>query len=243
MHAAHRTSNYANETKWGFFMIRKSLYTALAAVWAILASPVSLADTSLGLRVGTLGGGIELAHAFTGTLGFRVAASGLNYNTTETYESVDYDAKLKLATGQLLFDWFPFSNNFRISAGAMYNGNKLTLVGKPSAGGTYTIDGNTFSAADVGALNGKVDFRTTAPYLGLGYGRPIGKGLSLTADLGVLFQGSPRTTLTATCGAATAPATCAQIQSGVAAEQASLENDMDKFQYYPVLSIGLAYVF
>jgi hypothetical protein len=215
---------------------------ALAAVSALLASPAGLADTSLGLRVGTLGGGIELAHAFTETLGFRLAANGLNYNTTKTYESVNYDAKLKLATGQLLLDWFPFSNNFRISAGAMYNGNKLTLDGKPS-GGTYTINGTPYAASDVGALNGKVDFRSAAPYLGLGYGRPVGKGLSFTADLGVLFQGSPNTTLTATCAAGTPAPTCASIQSSVAAEQAQLNDDMKQYQYYPVLSIGLAYVF
>ena len=224
-------------------MMNRFPVSALSAVWVMLASPVCLADTSLGLRAGTLGGGIELAHAFTDTLGFRIGASGLNYSTTETYESVDYDAKLKLATGQLLFDWFPFSNNFRLSAGAMYNGNKLTMDGKPSPGGTYTLNGNTYSSSDIGALSGKVDFRKTAPYIGLGYGRPIGKGLSLTADLGVLFQGAPESTLTATCGAATPALTCSQIQSDVAAEQATLDDDMHKYQFYPVLSIGFAYVF
>lgn len=221
-------------------MKRNNLVSALAAVWAILASPVCLADTSLGLRVGTLGGGIELAHAFTDTLGFRIGANGLHYNTTATYESVDYDAKLKLESGQLLVDWFPFSSNFRISAGAMYNGNKLVLDGKPGPGGTYTINGITYAASEIGSLNGKVDFKSAAPYVGLGYGRPVGKGLSLTADLGVLFQGSPRTTLTAICGTTT---NCAQIQSDVAAEQAKLNDDMSKYQYYPVVSIGLAYVF
>ena len=224
-------------------MIQKNLYMALAAVGAILASPVCLADTSLGLRVGTLGGGIELAHAFTDTLGFRIGANGLHYDTTTTYESVDYDAKLKLESGQLLFDWFPFSNNFRISAGAMYNGNKLALDGKPGPGGTYTINGIPYTSSEIGSLNGKVDFKSAAPYVGLGYGRPVGKGLSFTADLGVLFQGSTRTTLTATCGPAATPPTCAQIQSDVAAEQAKLNDDMSKYQYYPVVSIGLAYVF
>jgi hypothetical protein len=243
MHTVHGTSNHANETKWGFFMIRKNLYLALAAVWAILASPVSLADTSLGLRVGTLGGGIELAHAFTDTLGFRVSVNGLNYNSNQTYDSINYDAKLKLESGQLLLDWFPFSSNFRLSAGAMYNGNKLTLDGKPSAGGTYTINGTTYTASEIGALNGTVDFKKAAPYVGLGYGRPVGKGLKFAADLGVLFQGSPRSTLSATCGPAASAPTCSQIQSNVAAQQNQLEDDMHVFRYYPVLSIGLAYVF
>lgn len=224
-------------------MNRKILFSALAAIWVVLASPPSLADTSIGLRVGTLGGGIELAHAFTETLGFRVSANGLRYNTTETHDSIDYDAKLKLESGQLLLDWFPFSNNFRLSAGAMYNGNKLTLDGKPSPGGTFTINGNTYSASSVGALNGKVDFRKAAPYIGLGYGRPIGKGLSLAGDLGVLFQGSARSSLSATCGAAVPAPTCAQVQSDIAAEQDKLDDDMRKYRFYPVVSIGLAYTF
>ena len=209
----------------------------------MLVCTIASADTSIGLNAGTLGGGVELAHAFSERLGIRIGANGLNHDSTETYQSVDYDSKLKLATGELLFDWFPFANNFRISAGAMYNGNKLTLVGKPSPGGTYTINGRTYSAANIGTLDGSVDFSNAAPYFGLGYGRPIGKGFSLTADLGVLFQGSPRSTLTASCGPGTPAATCTQLQSDVAAEQAQLDDDLHKYQYYPVVSIGLAYTF
>ena len=222
--------------------MNKVLVSAIVAVWVMLASPLSPADTSVGLRVGTLGGGVEIAHAFTDKLGFRVAANGLRINGTTTYDSVDYDADLKLLTGELLLDWFPFSGNFRVSAGAMYNGNKLTLNGKPTSG-TYTINGQPYNASEIGSLDGKVDFRKAAPYVGLGYGRPIGKGLSLSADFGVLFQGPPRTTLSATCGPTASPATCSQLQSDVAAQQNSLNDDMHKYQYYPVLSIGLAYVF
>ena len=224
-------------------MKRNNLFSAVAAGLMVLVASTARADTSIGLKAGTLGGGVELAHAFGETLGFRVSANGLNYSATESYEDIDYDAKLKLATGQLLLDWFPFSNNFRISAGAVYNGNKLTLNGVPSPGGTFTIDGVTYRTSEVSALNGTVTFRKAAPYVGLGYGRPVGKGLVFTADLGVLFQGAPQSTLTATCGAATSASTCAQIQNSVAAEQAQLNDDMKQYQYYPVVSIGLAYVF
>ncbi|MBC8007333.1 MAG: hypothetical protein H7X76_04710 [Prolixibacteraceae bacterium] len=79
-------------------MNRKMPVAVLAAVWAIFASPFCMADTSLGLRFGTLGGGIELAHAFTDTLGFRVSANGLNYDASDTYEDINYDADVKLET-------------------------------------------------------------------------------------------------------------------------------------------------
>lgn len=221
-------------------MMNKTLIFLLAAICAVLAPSSSRADTSIGLNIGTLGAGVELAHAFTENLGFRIGASGLKYDRTDSYESVDYDEKLRLATGRVLIDWFPFANHFRVSAGAMYNGNELTLDGKPSGSGTYTINGHTYNASDVGSLNGKVDFRKTAPYVGLGYGRPVGKGFTVIADAGVLFQGSARSNLNVTCGATTPAPTCAQIQSDVTSERARLDDDVSKYRIYPVLSIGLA---
>ena len=218
----------------------KIMLSALAALPLLLASLSARADTSIGLNVGTLGVGIELAHALSENLGVRIGASGLRHDTTDSYESVDYDARFKLATGRLLIDWFPFANHFRVSAGAMYNGNELNLDGKPSGSATYTINGNTYPASQVGSLNGKVDFRKTAPYVGLGYGRPLGKGFTLIADAGVLFQGSPRSSLNVTCAAPTPAPTCAQIQSDVATERGRLDDDVSKYRTYPVLSIGLA---
>jgi hypothetical protein len=215
----------------------------IMGILAFMATPICMADTSLELRAGTLGAGVAVAHAFTDTLGLRAAVNALEYSTTENYESVDYDADLELATGQLLLDWYAFSNNFRFSAGAVYNGNKLSLEGKPSPGGTFTINGTTFSSAAVDSLTGRADFRDFAPYVGVGYGRPIGQGWVFTADLGILFQGSAHTTLAAHCAAGTPAATCAQIQQAVAAEQSRLDDDFDDYEYYPVLSIGVAYVF
>ena len=44
-------------------------------------------------------------------------------------------------------------------------------------------------------------FNKVAPYLGIGWGNPVqnGKGWGMISDIGVLFQGSPKTTLTVTC--------------------------------------------
>lgn len=201
------------------------------------------ADTSLEVRAGALGLGIGVAHAFSDAFGARIVANGLTYGTTENYESVEYDADLELATGQLLLDWYAFSSGFRFSAGIAYNGNELDLEGKPSPGGTFTINGTTFSSTAVDSLTGNVDFREVAPYVGLGYGRPIGKGWGFTADLGVLFQGAARTTLSANCAAGTSASTCAQIRSAVAAEQSRLDDEFEDYELYPVVSIGVMYVF
>jgi len=46
-------------------MLKKFLVSVSIAVWAMIACSPSMADTSLGLRVGTLGGGIDGPAQFT----------------------------------------------------------------------------------------------------------------------------------------------------------------------------------
>jgi hypothetical protein len=221
----------------------RRLAAALAPL--LLLPAVSQADTSIGLRAGTLGLGAELSFAVSQRVALRLGADTYSPKTvTITQQDIDYDAKAKLRSGSLLVDWFPFANNFRISLGAMVNQNKVTATGKPT-GGSFTLDGQTFNAADVGTLDAEVTFKKTVPYFGIGYGRPINGGLSFISDLGVMFQGTPKSTLTASCGGAAPPgsANCDQIRSAVAAEQATLDDNLSKFKYYPVFSIGLAYTF
>ena len=220
----------------------------LAALAPLLLVPaVSLGDTSVGVRAGTLGAGAELSYAVSQSFALRLAADTYTpRERTVTQEDVDYDVKAKLRTGSLLADWFPFANNFRISLGAILNRNKVTATGKANANGQFVIDGQPFNASDIGTLTADVTFKKTAPYFGIGYGRPINSGLSFIFDFGVMFQGAPKSTLTSTCNPNTASggaATCNQIQSALAAEQATLDDDLSKFKYYPILSFGLAYTF
>jgi hypothetical protein len=217
----------------------RKLFASVALIPLLFLPGVAPADTSVGIRAGTLGAGVELAYGLSERAAVRLNVDSYNRTQTSTEDNIQYDAKLKLQTASLLGDWFPFANNFRISAGAMFNGNKLTLKGKPT-GGSFTINNNTYTAAEVGSLDAQVDFNKAAPYFGFGYGRPIKGGLSMIFDLGVLFQGSPKSKITVTCG--TGP-NCAQLQSDAAAEQSKLDDSLHNLKYYPVISLGLAYTF
>jgi hypothetical protein len=218
---------------------------AAAALALPLALPgISSADTSVGVRAGTLGLGVELSYAVSQRVALRLGADTYSPKVVKvTQQDIDYDAKAKLRSGSLLIDWFPFANNFRFSLGAVLNRNKLTATGKPDSNGQFTINGQPINATDVSSLDAEVSFRKTAPYFGIGYGRPINGGLSFISDLGVMFQGVPKSTLTATCSATATVPNCNTLQSAVAAEQATLQDNVGKFKYYPVLSIGLAYTF
>ena len=206
---------------------------------ALLLFPaVALADTSVGVRAGTLGLGVEVSYPISQRFGLRINADSYKYSRTLNSDGIDYDAKATLKTASLLADWYPFANNFRISAGPMYNGNKLVATSKPNANGQIIVNGVGYQAS----VEGDVDFKKYVPYAGIGYGRPIGSGLSLTFDLGVVFQGSPTATLTGTCTDPT-PGLCATFQSNLAAQQQTANDNLKDFRYYPVVSLGLAYTF
>jgi hypothetical protein len=203
---------------------------------------VAYADGSIGVRAGTLGLGLEFSYPISQRLGVRLNADAYNYSRSFNKQDIDYDGKATLKTGSLLIDWYPFASNFRLSAGPMYNGNKLGLTGKPT-NGTFTINGVAYPANQVGSLDGQVDFKKYAPYAGIGYGRPVGTGLSLTFDLGVIFQGTPQATLNATCAPSLPAPTCSQLQSDTAAQQATANDKIKNYRYYPVVELGVAYTF
>jgi len=195
-------------------------------------------------KIGTLGLGAELDIALTDSLGARIGLNSYSYQYNADSSTVNYDFHLKLQTVSALADWYPFDDSsFRTSIGVMYNNNKVSLDGQPT-GGTYTINGNTYSSTDVGSLQGTMSFNKVAPYIGIGWGKPspTGRGWGMTTDFGVLFQGSPKTSLVATCGSAIAGTTsCTQLQSDTAAENTKLQNDLGNFKFWPVASIGISY--
>jgi hypothetical protein len=205
----------------------------LLALSLMLFPAAALADTSIGVRAGTLGLGVEVSYPISQRFGLRLNADSYKYSRKYNQDNIDYDGKATLKTASLLADFYPFANNFRLSAGPVYNGNKLRLS-TPNT--SLTINGALYQAS----LDGEVDFRKVAPYAGIGYGRPIGAGLSLTFDLGVVFQGSPKATLNGTCSPAPA---CTNFQGDLKAQEASLNDKIKDFRYYPVVALGLAYTF
>lgn len=224
--------------------------TLLVAAIAALASTGVMADVGLGVgvKISTLGIGLDLTRAVTDSINVRgnMNYAAYDYNTSEN--SIDYRAKLKLQTIGVLADWHPLNNGFRVSGGLYLNGNKATLNAKPAAGSTITMNGTTYSmdADGVNSANGEVKFDSIAPYIGLGWGNAISKDSNwgVVADLGLMYQNSPKVSLDVQCGAnISGTATCDQIQADAAAARAQLSSNIDSYKWYPVLSVGLSYRF
>jgi len=64
--------------------------------------------------------------------------------------------------------------------------------------------------------------------------------MTFSFDLGVLYQREPNVALRVACGTT---GRCAQLQSDVAADQVSLQDDLKDFKFYPAVSFGIGYRF
>jgi len=224
-------------------MKTKLLVLALCGSFATAAH----ADgTGVYVNGGTTGFGLGLATGSNNLTG-RLSYDTWSRTFTQSDSNGNYNVDLKLQNIAALVDWYPFGGAFRTTLGLVANGNKATLSAT-SVNGQYTFNGQTYTASDVGSYSGEMKFNSTAPYLGIGWGNPVAKAKTwgFVSDIGVLFQGSPKVTSTATCTAsfeANFPTECAQMKSDVAAGATQLESDLKNYKYYPVISIGLSYHF
>ena len=192
-----------------------------------------------GLGVGTEGVGIQGTTAIIPkVLNLNVGFDTLHLSRSFNTSNVNYKAGVNLQGEPITVSWFPFQGNLNLTAGVFINQNGFDVTGTPT-GGTYTFNGHTYTANQVGSLTGKTHFNGAAPYVGLGWGDPMDGGrLTFTANVGAIYEGAPNVRLTAT-GSAANP----QLASDVQSEQNSLNNKVSGYQWWPVMGVGLMYRF
>lgn len=191
-----------------------------------------------GLRIGTPGIGLELESLVTDRFGIRGLVNGGSVSYDYDESGIRYDGKLRFGTGFLLADWHPYASGFRLSGGLVYNNQRFEGTARLN-GGTININGTTYSAAQVGSLDGRVRYSKASPYVGVGWGlapRP-GSRLYFSADLGVMYQ-RPHASLSGSCGPALPASVCAQLQSDIRAEEGEFRDAADDLRFYPVISVG-----
>jgi hypothetical protein len=198
-------------------------------------------DLAVVLRAGSPGIGLEVNKLLLSHLGVRVGGNYFRYSATRTQSDIRYEATLKLRGLSALVDLYPGARgSFHFTGGLFTSPVKVTAAGKPSAAGDFEINGNTYSATQVGTLDAEAKYSDVGPYFGLGFGTPANShhGLVFLFDLGVVI-GKAKVTLDAT--GATAGS---QLASDLAAQARKTQDDINEYaQVYPVLSFGLGYRF
>jgi hypothetical protein len=234
----------ANSPIGGTMRIRNTF--ALIALWvpgATLAAQASTnksSETSIGLRFGTLGIGVEANRLLNDNFGVRVGANYFSLSRTQTKENVSYDATVKLQAFTGLVDWYPSKRGaFHLSAGVISDPVKFTGIGQPTSSGNITINNTPYTTAQVGSLTASIKYPSASPYLGLGFGTPAAKksGVGVVFDIGAAI-GKPKVALSSTNAGSTAG-----LQANIDAQAAKMQKSADKLALWPVISLGLTYRF
>jgi len=219
---------------------------AFGCMAGLIVAGGAQAQVAVSADIGTTGVGAYLSVPMETTVNGRFGIHAMERSQDQRAADVNYDTKASLRTIDILFDWFALEGSpFRLSAGVIYNGNKLAATARPGANGAYTINGKPYTAAEVGTLEGLIEFRRAAPYFGIGWGNPLAisrKKWHLMGDLGVIVQGPAKVKLVS-LGCTTSQTVCRSLAQDVAAERARFADEIDFTKIYPVLRIGAAYRF
>jgi hypothetical protein len=139
---------------------------------------------------------------------------------------------LDFSSFSALVDWYVFDGSFRISGGIVSMDHKANLDATGVAGETEEIGDNDYDWADIGTLFGSVEIDNVAPYVGIGWGNTLGRNRrwGFYTDLGIAFSGSLDAKLSATGTV---------LPADLAKEEDEIQDELDAFKFYPVLSMGL----
>ncbi|CAC9611351.1 hypothetical protein [uncultured Gammaproteobacteria bacterium] len=205
--------------------------------------PEKTGDGHITVQTSTMGLGIEYNYPVNSVLSIGFGVNQFNMSKTLTKNEAHYRAAVNFQSASIISNYHPWSNGFRLRAGAYYNNNKINLSAKST--GSITIGDTRFTNAEI-SINGEFSFKKVAPYIGIGYGsEPIGDNtFSLDVDIGVM-QSPVQVQLIGTCKVATpAESTiCQEFNSSLAKEEATLKEGAGRFKLYPVVSLGLSYRF
>lgn len=224
--------------------MKKLMITAALLATSFSATVIANDRFAAGVHAGTLGAGIDVAYNLTDTVNIRGALNKASFNFDESVDDLDYDLDIDLQTGGLLFDWHPFASSFRVTAGAYINDNELEGSATSNRAGTVRLGNQVFTASDVGVVNADIKFNDVAPYLGVGWGDLFhGSRLSFAVDVGVMYQGTPDVDISAVASGTAPGGLQALLDAALDAEVRDLEDELDSFNLYPVVQIGLTYRF
>jgi len=196
------------------------------------------ADTkqwAIGAKAGTLGVGGELTKKVATDINTRVGFNTLDYSFDDDVAGIEYDFDLGLRSFSALVDWHIFDGPFRVTGGVLTLDNNLDLDARSNQ--NVKIGDNVYTPAEVGVLSGRVDVEGMAPYIGIGWGNPVGRGRrwGFYSDLGVAFASTPDVVLRANGTLANDPV----LRRDLAKEAREIRDDLDDLEVYPVVSIGL----
>ncbi len=205
--------------------------------------PVSSSQNSaswfFGGRFGTAGIEGEVGYKFNETFRIRGGVSGFyHFRRNLSLKNLEIEnLNMRLLMAKFILDWHFLKNGLRLSGGLVLNGNKFKFE-KDFSNINLTAGGFTINTGPNARVFAKYRYRLLAPYVGIGYDTEnLGTTkLSLSFDVGVLFQEKPKPTATMTGALTTQP-----LRTIAETYLNSLSKEHKWLKTYPIVSLGLRY--
>lgn len=204
-----------------------------AALLLALMTPLSAQAMTFGVvpQAGLAGVGATIQLNFNQYLGLSAGYTRLDYGISDVdTDDATYDAELKLDNPQVFLNWAPFGGHFRLSAGAVVQDSQIDLQA------TNIKNQPGVTRADVRAQFSQ----SVAPAVTLGFETPMDRtGFGYHVSLGAMLAGKPDVTVRATCvgGANVA------CDAFTARQRQEVEDELEKYQFLPILQAGLVFRF
>ncbi len=214
-------------------MMKNNVYKGVIAAALMAAMGGVQAEdlgVGVGVRAGLLGAGVEVAKSINENIAVRLGVNSFSQSADQDIDGTRYDAEMDFSSTALMVDWFPFAGSFHLTAGYLSSANELSGSATPAVGtdiGGYTTVGGEKMTTTVELGSG--------PYFGLGWGNVPAKGFGISLEAGVVQMGTPDVSLTVT--GTPVP------QSNIDQEVDNMTKDLDGFELYPVVALGVSYGF
>ena len=210
--------------------------TGAFALIAAISSPAPAVAQNIGVaaHAGTLGLGADVALSVAPKVSVRAGANVFPFDINFESSGIDYSLDWPSPRFMLVGDFYP-AGGFRLTGGFLISSADYEVTGKLAE--PVEFGDSTYAPEDVGTLTGSLDTRDVSPYLGIGFGGSASRRIGLFLDAGIAFHGRPEVSAVVDGPVNELPG----FQEDLDTEVQEVQDDVDGFTVYPILSIGISF--
>ncbi|MGD2046499.1 MAG: hypothetical protein PVJ80_01335 [Gemmatimonadota bacterium] len=213
----------------------RRLLSALLAATLLAPAYASAQSFAIAGHAGTMGIGGSVIVGVMPNLNARGSFGLIPTEPDFTVDDVDFTVDFPSLV-KVTADYYP-TGFFYLSGGGLFVLSSGDINVEGQFNGSQEFGGNTYTGAEVGTLTGVFSLSSAMPYLGIGFGNPIGKRVGFMLDLGVGFGSVPTVELGATGPIASDPT----FQSDLNQREAEFQDDIPELlKYYPIASLSVS---
>lgn len=193
---------------------------------------------TLGATASVFGIGPSLSWRFHNNLGLTARyTDGLTIPAWYNSDNMDYDGDPDLSSTSLTLDYFPTGKSFYLTAGVMHANVDADIVAERLFG-FYNVNGTTYSAGDVGNIEGELKFfNTVQPYVGIGTRHSYRNGFAFFSEFGIV----PTDVSVSLSSSNQLEQQDNAFATDLRGEQESLRDNVDILPVMPMVFIGVGY--